>query len=327
MKHTGMEIDIVRDTFTALKATVWKDFKTVLVKHGIYNQNHHNKTDKQYILNGNVISYYGADNPEKIHGRSRDILWINEGQHMPEETIDQLLPRTKYRVVVDYNPAIGEEHWLDRFIEKYPPLITTYRDNPHLTKEQVIEIESFKANPYWWSVYGSGERAKLVGLIFDNYEVGPIDTSLPFLYGMDFGYTQDPSTLIRTRIDRKRMIIYGEELLYSTGLSTNDIADYLTSVTAPEELIIADSAEPRLIDELYYKGFNIEGAIKGPDSVRLGLSKMAGYKLIISDNSPNLKKELNKYKWHQKKSNTPEDKNNHLIDAWRYSFDELTRDD
>ena len=327
MKHTGMEIDIVRDTFTALKATVWKDFKTVLVKHGIYNSNHHNKTDKQYILNGNVISYYGADNPEKIHGRSRDILWINEGQHMPEETIDQLLPRTKYRVVVDYNPAIGEEHWLDRFIEKYPPLITTYRDNPHLTKEQVIEIESFKANPYWWSVYGSGERAKLVGLIFDNYEVGPIDTSLPFLYGMDFGYTQDPSTLIRTRIDRKRRIIYGEELLYSTGLSTNDIADYLTDVTAPEELIIADSAEPRLIDELYYKGFNIEGAIKGPDSVRLGLSKMAGYRMVISDNSPNLKKELNKYKWHQKKSNTPEDKNNHLIDAWRYAFDELTRDD
>ncbi len=104
--YSGFEIDIVRDTFTALKATAWKDFMDVLIKTNIYNVLNHNKSDHTYNLNGNTISYYGADTPDKIHGRSRDILWINEAHQFPQETIDQLFPRTRYRIIADYNPAL-----------------------------------------------------------------------------------------------------------------------------------------------------------------------------------------------------------------------------
>jgi len=108
-----LEIDLCRDTFAALKATAWKDFRDVLLKHELYSDRNHNKTDHIYNLFGNYISYYGADNPDKIHGRSRDILWINEAHQFPEETIDQLFPRTRYRIIADYNPAFPQEHWLD----------------------------------------------------------------------------------------------------------------------------------------------------------------------------------------------------------------------
>ena len=116
LMYSGMEIDICRDTFTALKATAWKDFKDVLISCNLYNDKNHNKTDHSYLLNGNTINYYGADTPDKIHGRSRDILWINEAHQFPQETIDQLFPRTRYKIIADYNPALGLEHWLDPYI-------------------------------------------------------------------------------------------------------------------------------------------------------------------------------------------------------------------
>src|SRR6056297_2735281 len=183
--NAGLEIDLVRDTFTALKATAWKDFKTVLLKHSLYDEANHNKTDHIYTLAGNHISYYGADNPHKIHGRSRDILWVNEAHQFPQETVDQLFPRTRHRIICDYNPAIGHDHWLDPLIEAYPPIITTYRDNPHLTASQIAEIESRKEQRYWWKVYGSGERAAREGVIFTNWQLGEFDESLPYCYGLD----------------------------------------------------------------------------------------------------------------------------------------------
>lgn len=323
LNHSGIEIDIVRDTFTALKATVWKDFKDMLIKTRLYNSDNHNKTDKIYNLNGNTINYYGADNPEKIHGRSRDLLWVNEAHIFDKETIDQLFPRTRYRVICDYNPALGLEHWLDPYIEQYPPLMTTYRDNPFLTKEQVADIESRKNDPYWWSVYGKGERAVREGVIYENWSVGEFDNSLPFIYGMDFGYVTDPTTLIRVAIDSSKKIVYAEELIYEIGLTTSDIVERL-EVVDKKALIIADSAEPRLIDEIGMKGFNIYSCIKGPDSVRLGISKVQEYKIIITKESFNLKKEISNYVWNDKKSNVPVDRDNHLLDALRYAVMDLT---
>ena len=135
-KDAGIEIDIVRDTFKALKSTFWKDFKTALTSLDIWNEEDHHKTDHIYQLYGNVINYYGADDPQKVHGRSRDILILNEANHIDEETIDQLSPRTRHRIIADFNPALGQEHWLDKYIEKYGVLITTYKDNPFLTASQ-----------------------------------------------------------------------------------------------------------------------------------------------------------------------------------------------
>lgn len=325
--YSGMEIDICRDTFTALKATAWKDFKDVLISCNLYNDKNHNKTDHSYLLNGNTINYYGADTPDKIHGRSRDILWINEAHQFPQETIDQLFPRTRYKIIADYNPALGLEHWLDPYIEKYPPLITTYKDNPFLTTEQVEDIESRKNNNYWWKIYGSGERADREGAIFTNFEIGNFDTSLPYAYGQDYGFTIDPTTLVKVAVDEKKKIIYCDEQLYSTqGMGVDSIFNTnLNLIHKKNDLIIADSAEPRLIDDLKRKGLNIQGCVKGQGSVSAGISKMQDYKIVITPNSFNIRKELSNYVWNDKKAGIPVDAFNHLIDAIRYAFDYLAR--
>jgi phage terminase large subunit len=323
--YNGMEIDIVRDTFTALKATAWKDFKDVLTSCNLYHDKHHNKTDHTYNLNNNTISYYGADTPDKIHGRSRDILWINEAHQFPQETIDQLFPRTRHRIICDYNPALGLEHWLDPYIEKYPPLITTYKDNPYLTQAQIEDIESRKGNAYWWQIYGSGERANRQGAIFTNWTMGEFNNTLPYCYGQDYGFTIDPTTLVRVAVDEKQKIIYADELLYSTepmGLDAIVNANKQL-ILKPNDLIIADSAEPRLIDDLKKKGLNIQGCEKGQGSVSAGISAMQDYKIVITERSYNLRKELSNYIWNDKKAGIPVDAFNHLIDALRYSFGKL----
>jgi phage terminase large subunit len=320
LKYSSIEIDIVRDTFTALKATAWKDFEDVLTKCNLYDERNHNKSDHTYTLNGNLISYYGADTPDKIHGRSRDILWINEAHQFPQKTIDQLFPRTRHKIICDYNPALGTEHWLDQYILQYPPLITTYRDNPFLTASQIEDIESRKNNEYWWKVYGSGERSNREGAIFDNWSVGEFDTSLPFIFGLDFGFSIDPTALVKVAVDTKKKIIYADELIYKPKLTTDQIADIM-----PKGLVIADNAEPRLIHELRAKGINIQPCVKGADSVRAGIVKMLDYQIVITKSSTNLAKEMNNYCWSDRKSNTPIDAYNHIIDALRYACDRLLK--
>ena len=311
----GLEIDITRDTFTALKATIWKDFEDILKACNLYSEKHHNKTDHIYALNGNLISYYGADNPDKIHGRARDILIVNEAHQFPIEVIDQLFPRTRQRIICDYNPALGLEHWLDPYIEKYTPLITTYKDNPYLTQSQVADIESRKGNQYWWQVYGSGQRANREGAIFTNWITGEFDTSLPYCYGQDYGFSVDPTTLVKVAVDKKNKKIYVDECFYNKNqLGTEAIYELNKAhLLNPSDLIIADSAEPRLIDELRRKGLNIRGAIKGQGSVTAGITQMQDYQIIVTERSINTRKELSNYCWNDKKSGIPIDDYNHCF--------------
>jgi len=316
--NAGLEIDVCRDTYTALKSTAWKDMKDVLLTLGLYREDLHNKTEHIYNLFGNHLSYYGADNPDKIHGRSRDILWINEAHQFPEETIDQLFPRTRYKIIADYNPALPQEHWLDKYIEKYPPLITTYKDNPHLTKAQIEDIESKIDNPYWWKVYGTGERAQPTGAIFSNYTIGEFKKTQLMGFGQDFGFSQDPSTLMECSIDLKTKTIYVRECFYEVGLNTAQIYE-LNLKYAGRELIVGDSAEPRLISELMQRGLNIVECDKGQGSLTAGLSLMSEYKFIIDPQSRNTIKEFNNYSWLDKTNRSiPMDKFNHCIDAIRY---------
>jgi PBSX family phage terminase large subunit len=325
--YKGLEIDITRDTFTALKATIWKDFEDILKACNLYNDKYHNKTDHIYALNGNLISYYGADNPDKIHGRARDILIVNEAHQFPIEVIDQLFPRTRQRIICDYNPALGLEHWLDPYIDKYPPLITTYKDNPYLTASQIEDIESRKNNQYWWQVYGSGQRANREGAIFTNWITGEFDTSLPYCYGQDYGFSIDPTTLVKVAVDKKLKKIYVDECYYERKqLGTDTIFELNKAhIQKPSDLIIADSAEPRLIDELRLKGLNIRGAIKGQGSVTAGITQMQDYQIIVTERSTNTRKELSNYCWNDKKAGIPIDDYNHILDPIRYTLKELTQ--
>jgi PBSX family phage terminase large subunit len=330
LQFQGMEVDIVRDTFTALKSTAWKDFRDVLILCGLYNEANHNKTDHIYCLNKNNINYYGADTPSKIHGRSRDILWVNEAHQFPKETIEQLFPRTRHRIICDYNPALGLEHWLDEYIDKYPPLITTYKDNPFLTQAQIEDIESRKNNQYWWQVYGSGQRANREGAIFTNWEIGEFDNTLPYCYGQDYGFSVDPTTLIKVAIDKKNKIIYADEFYYERKqLGTHDI--YLINksrIEKPNDLIVGDDygQQNRLVYELENLGLNIIGASKSSNGIVSGITAMLDYKIIITQRSKNIKKELSNYCWNDKKAGIPIDDYNHTIDPIRNSFCKLTND-
>jgi phage terminase large subunit len=317
-KNAGLEIDVCRDTFTALKSTAWKDTKDVLLKHGLYKDDNHNKSDHIYNLFGNTLSYYGADNPDKIHGRSRDILWINEAHQFPEDTIDQLLPRTRYKIIADYNPALPVEHWLDKYIGKYPPLVTTYKDNPHLTTAQIEDIESKITNPYWWKVYGIGERAQPTGAIFNNWTIGEFIEAELCGFGQDYGFSNDPTTLVQVSLDKRNRKLYLKECFFEVGLNTGQIYE-LNKQYAENNLIVGDSAEPRLIFELFHRGLNIVESEKGQGSITAGISIMSEYEIIIESKSKNLIKEFTNYSWIDKvNKSVPKDEWNHGIDAVRY---------
>lgn len=311
-QYSGIEIDVVRTTYRSVKATWWVDFEKILRRYDAYHQKNHNRSEGYYILNGNKIQYFGADDDEKVHGKTRDILFVNEAQQVREKSIDQLFPRTKYRIICDYNPALGLEHWLDKYIEKYPPCITTYKDNDFLTASQIQDIEDKRDKPYWWKVYGTGERATVEGAVFDNWTRGKFPDHLPVFYGQDYGFTKDPTTLVAVAIEGKK--IYLKELLYETGLTTSQI--YSSCKKIGNGKVIADSAEPRLIVELKNKGLNIQGAHK--TKIVEGIRMMQDYEIVVE--GLNLEKEFSNYAWADKKGEVPIDDWNHGIDAARYAI-------
>lgn len=328
--NAGIEIDIVRDTFKALKATVWKDFINELIRFGLYNADNYNKTDCIYRLNGNIVTGYGLDDDAKVHGRARDILFGNEAQTIKKEVVDQLMPRTRHRVIFDYNPALGIDHWLDPYIIQYPPLITTYKDNPHLTAAQISDIESKQDDPYWWKIYGTGQRASREGVIFENWSEGEFPEHLPYCYGQDYGFSKDPTTLIRVAVDRRAMKIYVQELLYSKDvrLGTNDIARLNKSlILRPNDLIVGDShgLQGRTIYDLQAQGLNIIASTIFSHFINEGITSMSDYEIIVTPESHNVKKELNNYTWSNRKAGIPIDDYNHTIDPIRYAFDALTQ--
>lgn len=196
---------------------------------------------------------------------------------------------------------------------------TSYLDCIEFVPDEILnDFERMKINNptrYEHVVLG-GWLNRAEGVVFDNWSFGEFDNSLPYIYGMDFGFSVDPTALVKVAIDDKRNRIYLKEELYETGLTTNDIALRLQRI-AKNDLIIADSAEPRLIKEIRQRGFNIRPAVKGPDSVRAGIKKMQEYELIVD--GVNIGKELNNYVWNDKKSDTPIDAYNHICDSARYA--------
>ena len=244
------------------------------------------------------------------------------------------------RVLLVMNPAT-KEHWVyKRFFEDYGVnsgfiglkndctyIHTTYLDNiDNLNPTVINRFESMRErNPVKYNHIVMGAwMDKAEGVIFENWKIGNFDTSLPFGFGMDFGFSIDPTTLIKVAVDEDNGLIYCEECFAEVGLTTSDIAKRIGKHCQANEMIIADSAEPRLINEVYNLGFNIKPCTKGPDSVRYGIKKMQDYQIVVTAESKTIIKELNNYIWSDKRSDTPRDDYNHTIDAIRYAFDKLT---
>ena len=238
------------------------------------------------------------------------------------------------RVILILNPTTKEHFIYQRFFENrgvqagtnivkndVTYIHTTYLDNKeNLSDSYLSQIENIKQrrpNKYKHQILG-GWLDKAEGVIFDNWSLGKFKEVATSVYGQDYGFSNDPSTLVKTSIDKSNKVIYVKLLMYKQGLTTSQIASLNTS-HAGKSLIVGDSAEPRLISELKALGNNVVPTIKGADSIVYGISLLQDYDLVIDEDSVDLIKELNNYSWLERKSKTPCDKYNHAIDALRYA--------
>jgi phage terminase large subunit len=267
--------------------------------------------------------------------------WVlEEAEELTDEkkfdTIDFSIRNKKQqnRIILILNPTTKEHFIYKRFFEDRGVregsnitkgdttyIHSTYLDNIRNLNQsfidQIDQMRERRPEKYKHQILG-GWLDKAEGVIFSNWEIGEFRKTSPSVFGQDYGFSNDPTTLIETNIDRSNKRIYLKECFYLPKLTTSEISR-LNRQYAGDALIVGDSAEPRLITELR-RECNIRESVKGQGSVTYGISLMQDYDLIIEPNSINLIKELNNYSWLEKKSNTPIDDHNHLIDAARYAI-------
>ena len=251
LRNNKKVITICRKTFPALRATVLRDFISILKKYELYREENHNKSSSEYSLFGNLVEFISLDQPVKVRGRKRNLLFINEANELYFEDWQQLLFRTSEKIILDYNPS-EEYHWIyDKIIPREDTsfLKTNYLDNPFLEKTLVDEIERLKyTDEQYWQIYGLGEKGVSKATIFNYVEYNIIPNDAEFVaLGMDFGFTNDPTAMVK--VYKKDTDLYIEEMLYRTMMTTNDIHKFLKN-NIINQVIYADSSEPRIIEEL-----------------------------------------------------------------------------
>ena len=305
-----------------------RDFFDILEQEQMYDPTQHNKSQGTYMLCGNLVEFISIDQPQKVRGRKRELLFINEANELSLEDFRQLLLRTTGRCILDFNPS-DEFHWIyDNVIPRDDADFyqTTYKDNPFLEQSVVDEIERFRdVDENFWKVYGLGERGVNRSAVLTHWQqVSSIPDGYKLMnYGMDFGYTNDPTAVVAVYTNGEAFLL--DEVCYRTGLTNADICEVLKSCEVdPTDVIIADCAEPKSIDEIHGYGFNVHPCRKGADSIRSGLDYMKSRPLLITERSLNGIKELRNYKYKEDKNgkilNAPVDAFNHFIDASRYAI-------
>ena len=248
---------------------------------------------------------------------------MSEANELSFIEFQQLKMRTAKITILDYNPSFLDDHWLcDLNKDKRTyHFITTYKDNPFLEQTIIDEIENLQhKNKSLWTIYGLGQQSQIEGLIFTNIE---IVEEMPFaknkFIGMDFGFSNHPTAIVELIITADT--IYVNELCYSTEMMGKDIIHLLKQKCTGRK-IISESADPRLIAEIYNAGINIFPVKKPPGSVNAGINKMLEYRICITRNSYNAIKEFKNYTWRQDKDgkflNEPIDMYNHIVDSVRY---------
>jgi phage terminase large subunit len=341
---SGTKVTASRAKLTWLKATVIPDFKEIMVGHfHEWDEDAWNKSESIYRYpNGSEFSFIGIDEHQKLHGRKQHYAWVNEAVEIELPEFQQLLLRTTKQVILDYNPAY-ESHWIyDSVIPRDDCTLikSTYKDNPFLDADIRREIERLEPTPeniaqgtadeVSWKIYGLGERAAHKGLIFAKAqickELPPEPEWKRSWHGLDFGFTNDPSALVKTVLAQGNL--YFRQLFYKRGLTNimnphNPNQDsiekrMLEAGVKKTERIWADSAEPKSIADLRGAGWKIEGARKGPDSVYAGIETMLRYNIFITEDSVDMIKEKNNYKWLEDRSGKL---TNEPIDAWNHCWD------
>ena len=324
LRETGKVFTICRKTLPALKGTAYRDIINLLKELDLYREENHNKSELSYILgNNNLLEFISIDQSQKIRGRKRDYLWLNEANEFNYEDYQQLILRTTDKVYLDYNPSDPYSWIYDKVITRDDCTFikSTYKANPFLDKDTIAEIERLKdIDPDYWRVYGLGEIGSIQTMIFRNFQLVDEVQGRLVGFGLDFGFTNSPTALVA--VYQSDDNLYIKEMLYEKRLTNTDLANKLKEFRIDRQSeIIGDSAEPKSIEEIYRQGFNIKPAKKGA-GIHLGIDIMRRYKLHITKDSLNAIKEFRGYKWATDKNgdvlNVPVKVNDHLIDATRY---------
>ncbi|RLI55085.1 MAG: terminase [Candidatus Thorarchaeota archaeon] len=323
----GKIMSVVSESFPHLKRGAIRDFMDILEEHGYFKRNSWNKTDYIYTFEtGSKIEFFSADQPGKVRGPRRDILFINEANNIPYETYTQLEVRTKDLIWLDWNPV--SEFWWYTEVEPVMDvdfITLTYKDNEALDKNIVEAIESRRMNKNWWAVYGMGQLGEVEGKIYTNWKAIdeiPHEARLE-RYGMDFGYSNDPASVVAIyRYDGGFII---DEILYRKGMSNKQLADYMKNLDYA--LIIADSAEPKSIDEIKSYGLPMMPCRKGKDSIAHGIQFVQDQRISVTKKSVNIWKEYRNFLWMVDRDgkilNTPESGYDHHMDSIRYAINNL----
>ena len=319
-------ISVVGESVPFLKRGAMRDFKTMIGDD--WRDDWWNATDKVYTFpqTKSAIEFFSADNEGKVHGSSRDYLFINECYFIDWEIYRQLAVRTRRNIFLDYNPR--SRFWVDEWLLDRPDVAlihSTYRDNPFLTARQVAEIESYReSDANWWRVYGEGETGSVEGLIYREWSI--VD-EMPAVYRreffcVDFGFTNDPTAILRVRESGGELWV--DELAYRRGMLNADIVKTLQEAGVERgAAIVCDSAEQKSIAEINNAGsYRAVPCTKGRGSVVAGITAVQGYRLRVTKDSVGTIDELRNYSWRRDINgdyiNEPVDRYNHALDALRY---------
>lgn len=325
--YTGMIISVVRESFPALRATALRDFIDIMESAGLYDERNESKPSGyyEYIHNGNLFEFFSIDNQQKVRGRKRDLLFINEANEISLEKFRQLLFRTEGCAIIDYNPSDGESYIYDHVLTRDDCglIITTYRDNPNLPQAIVDEIELLRdADPEYWKVFGEGQRGRVSGLALghrkvleaDRWPVGKGEK----VYGVDFGFTAPSAVVEVTFYDDSH---YLREMLYKRKLTNPELIQAIKTNPLIDKTAIfyCDAAEPDRIEEFKKNGLR---ALPADKNIKDGLDALRAKPLFVHEESINLQSEIKTY-CYPKNQNTGEFGElpvgiDHAIDAGRY---------
>jgi len=329
IRNKDISISIVSESMPHLRRGAMRDFLTIMKVTNRFFEERFNKTESRYTFSsGSFIEFFSADEPSKLRGARRDILYINEANNIPYEAYQELSIRTRGEIYIDYNPT--RTFWAHTELlndNDTDFIILNYKDNEALDDNTINEFKiaqnkaatnDFWAN--WVKVYVDGEIGSLEGTIYTNWSIiNDIPAEARLLgVGLDFGFTNDPTSAVAIYKWNDELII--DEIIYQRGLTNPQIASLLKQKGFTNE-IWCDSAEPKSIVELKSMGVKAYGVDKGKDSVMFGISVVQQFKLNITKWSHNTIKELENYIWLKKggeTTNTPADAFNHSMDAMRY---------
>lgn len=317
---------IISESTPHLKRGAIRDFKNILQGHNYWNDKKWNATDFIYEFEtGSKIEFFSADQSDKLRGGRRDRCFMNEANNMTMDAFDQLEVRTKEFIFLDWNPTY--EFWFYTEVleqrKDVDHITLNYLDNEALSQEIKNSIEARKGRKDWWKVYGLGELGEISGKIYIDWKIIdeiPHEAKL-VRYGLDFGYTNDPTAIVAIYYYNGGYIL--DEITYQKGLSNKQIADILKNEEVT--VVVADSAEPKSIDEIKTYGLNVQPSVKGKDSVNYGIKVVQSKKISVTKRSINLIKEYRNYLWQKdritgKVTEKPEKGFDHFMDSVRYAI-------